>query len=338
MAGFGIRDGRRQAKENLSFNEGGDCARCGGSQGPSSLPGYLQCSSCGYEWADPNHSSQRIRHQSSVHDEQEKINSFRNELESGSGLARVLGIEKDLSDEQEQQLGRLQDKWMTAMKGHYNAAEEERKPLMISFDDEGENLVNTEVGAIHISHNDFDGGEEVRVEYPGYGTEFYGYNEDSSQGWRRGRSLEETARNMAAIINRRSKLVHAFADEGVVVLEMRDNALDPASLVLYVDDPGGKNLIAEKHGVSLDPDDVQMFEDYQEVLRLVLDDGIITPSEDQLLWVMRQNLGIDDAAHVRLVLENFSGEAVKECPGCGGMASLYPEHTAWWCEPCQAWL
>ena len=52
--GFGIREGRRQAKENLSSNDDGECARCGGNSAPSSIPGYLQCVKCAYEWSDPD--------------------------------------------------------------------------------------------------------------------------------------------------------------------------------------------------------------------------------------------------------------------------------------------
>ena len=51
--GFGIREGRRQARENLSSTEGGDCGRCGGGATSSNIPGYLQCVKCGYEWKDP---------------------------------------------------------------------------------------------------------------------------------------------------------------------------------------------------------------------------------------------------------------------------------------------
>ena len=59
------------------------------------------------------------------------------------------------------------------MKGHFNTATEERKPSMINFDDD--NIVSTEVGSITIVSNGFDGGEEIRLEYPGIGTEFYCY-------------------------------------------------------------------------------------------------------------------------------------------------------------------
>ena len=83
-----------------------------------------------------------------------------------SELANVLGVKKDLTGEQEQSLKRLEDKWMSGMQGHYNAAAEERKPLMISFDDD-DNILSTEVAAITIVSNGFDGGEEIRLEYPG---------------------------------------------------------------------------------------------------------------------------------------------------------------------------
>ena len=56
----------------------------------------------------------------------EKIEQFKQEMASGE-LASVLGINKNLTGEQEQSLQRLEDKWMSGMQGHYNAAEE-RKP------------------------------------------------------------------------------------------------------------------------------------------------------------------------------------------------------------------
>ena len=47
MAGFGnMRKGRREAVDNLGFNEGGDCPRCGGEAQPSTMNGYLHCVSC----------------------------------------------------------------------------------------------------------------------------------------------------------------------------------------------------------------------------------------------------------------------------------------------------
>ena len=55
MAEWGFRKGRREAAENLSVAEEGDCPRCGGEKQPSSLPGYLSCARCQYEWKDPNH-------------------------------------------------------------------------------------------------------------------------------------------------------------------------------------------------------------------------------------------------------------------------------------------
>ena len=92
------------------------------------------------------------------------IEQFKQEMASGE-LANVLGINKNLTGEQEQSLKRLEDKWMSGMQGHYNAAAEERKPLMISFDDD-DNILSTEVAAITIVSNGFDGGEE-RSNIPG---------------------------------------------------------------------------------------------------------------------------------------------------------------------------
>ena len=335
--GFGIREGRRQAKENLSGTEEGDCARCGGNATSSSIPEYLQCLKCGNEWKDPDASSSTSGPRDSISRDTEKLNEFKIEMESGQGLARVLGVDDGLDSDQKESLGRLQDKWMDGMHGQYNAAEEERKPLMIAFDDD-DNLLETQVGAIHLSDNIFDGGEEIRIEYPGLGTEFYIINEDDALGWKRGRTLNETARNIASIINRISTLVHASAEGTSVTIELRDVKLETESLVIYVDDPGGRNMTVERLGVILDPDDVQVYEDYHKVVQIALADGIITPSEDQLLWAMRQNLGISDEDHVRIVIDLFGESAVKECPGCGVNAPLYLEHSAWWCDGCQQWV
>ena len=335
--GFGIREGRRQAKENLSIDEEGDCARCGGNADASSIPGYLQCSKCGYEWKDPAAESSQKGPRDSISRDSEKLEEFKREMESGSGLARVLGVDDGLDAEQKESLFRLQDKWMSGMQGQYNAAEEERKPLMIAFD-EDDNLLETQVGAIHISDNVFDGGEEIRIEYPGRGTEFYVINEDDALGWKRGRNLQETARNIASIINRTSQLVHASAEGNSVSIELRDVKLDSDSLVIYVDDPGGKNMSVERLGVTLDPDEIQVYEDYHQVIKIALADGIITPSEDQMLWAMRQNLGISDEDHVRIVIDIFGDNAVKECPDCGINVPLFPEYSAWWCEGCQHWV
>ena len=335
--GFGIRDGRRQAKENLSASDEGDCARCGGAATPSSLPDYLQCAKCGYEWKDPEATASSTGPRDSISRDSEKLDEFKLEMESGQGLARVLGVDDGLDSEQKASLFRLQDKWMSGMHGQYNAAEDERKPLMIAFDDD-DNLLETQVGAIHLSDNVFDGGEEIRIEYPGLGTEFYIINDDDDLGWKRGRTLQETARNIASIINRTSNLVHASQEGTSVTIELRDVKLDSNSLVIYVDDPGGRNMTVERLGVILDPDDVQVYEDYHKVVKIALADGIITPSEDQLLWAMRQNLGITDEDHVRIVIDLFGEAAVKECPECGINAPLHIEYSAWWCEGCQQWV
>ena len=267
LMGFGIRDGRRQAKDNLSTNEEGDCSRCGGSATASSIPGYLQCSKCNYEWKDPDSEDNISGPRDSISRDTERLDEFKREMQSGQGLARVLGVDDGLDDAQKKSLNRLQDKWMSGMHGQYNAAEEERKPLMISFDDE-DNLLETQVGKIHLSDNVFDGGEEIRVEYPGKGTEFYVINEDDALGWKRGRTLQETARNIASIINRTSNLVHASAEGTSVSLELRDVKLDKDSIVIFVDDPGGKNMSVERLGVMLDPDEIQVYEDYHQVIKI----------------------------------------------------------------------
>ncbi len=335
MAEFGFRKGRRQAAENLSFNEEGDCPRCGGEKQPSSLPGYLSCSKCQYEWKDPDHVVHKRGPPENHRRDAELIEEFKKEMSQGH-LSNVLGIDKNLSSEQEASLQRLEDKWMSGMSGHFNAAAEERKPLMISFDDD-DNLVDTTIGSITIVANGFDGGEEIRLEYPGLGTEFYAYDEASETGWRKGRSAEDTARSITNVINRFSNLVYANLEGSTILLELRDNELNSESLVIFVDDPGGTDIVAEKGGVSMDPRDVRMLDDYRVVVEACLADGIISPSEDQMLWAMRQQLGIDDHHHVQIVQQIFGDHALKECTSCGSMAELYVDYAAWYCQSCENW-
>ncbi|MBT3658066.1 MAG: hypothetical protein HN874_01000 [Euryarchaeota archaeon] len=335
MAEWGFRKGRREAAENLTVEDEGDCPRCGGEKQPSSLAGYLSCSKCQYEWKDPNHVAKKSGPPDNYRRDSELIEEFKREMQSGD-LSNVLGIEKGLSGAQEQSLQRLEDKWMSGMSGHFNPASEERKPLMISFDDD-DNLVDTTVGSITIVANGFDGGEEIRLEYPGLGTEFYAYDELSETGWRRGRSPEDTARSITNVINRFSKLVYANQDGATILLELRGEKLNPDSLVIFVDDPGGTDIVAEKAGVSMDPRDIKMVEDYRVVVGICLADGIISPSEDQMLWAMRQQLGIDDQLHVQIVQQIFGDHALKECTGCGEMAELYADYSAWYCQSCESW-
>ena len=337
MAGIGnIRKGRRDAVDNLQYTEGGDCPRCGGEAQPSTITGYLLCSACNHEWEDPNHEvSAKKAPPPTYRQDAEMIEEFKKEVASGS-LAGVLGVDSNLSEEQEASLGRLEEKWMTGMKGHFNTATEDRKPLMISFDDE-DNIVSTEVAALTIVANGFDGGEEIRLEYPGMGTEFYEFNVADPNGWRKGRTAEHTARSICNLINNNSKLVYATLQGVRISFELKDSKLKSESLVLFVDDPGGTDIVAEKNGVVLDARDVRDFEDYRSVVELVLEDGIISPSEDQLLWSMRQQLGIDDVYHVQMVLEICGEKALKECTGCGKMVPLYPEYAAWYCQACEMW-
>ena len=335
MAEWGFRKGRREAADNLSVEEEGDCPRCGGEKQPSSLAGYLSCSRCQYEWKDPNHVAKKSGPPENYRRDSELIEEFKREMQSGD-LSNVLGIEKGLSGAQEASLQRLEDKWMSGMSGHFNAASEERKPLMISFDDD-DNLVDTTVGSITIVANGFDGGEEIRLEYPGIGTEFYAYDEASETGWRRGRGPDDTARSITNVINRFSNLVYANQDGATILLELRSEKLNPDSLVIFVDDPGGTDIVAEKSGVSMDPRDIKMVEDYRVVVGICLADGIISPSEGQMLWAMRQQLGIDDQLHVQIVQQIFGDHALKECTGCGEMAELYADYSAWYCQSCESW-
>ena len=335
MAEWGFRKGRREAAENLSYNEEGDCPRCGGEKQPSTLAGYLSCSSCQYEWKDPDHVAVKRGPPANYRRDAELIEEFKKEM-AGGELSNVLGIDKGLSSQQEASLKRLEDKWMTGMSGHFNAAAEERKPLMISFDDD-DNLVDTTIGSITIVANGFDGGEEIRLEYPGLGTEFYVFDEATETGWRKGRTAEDTARSITMVINKFSNLVYANQDGAVILLKLRDQNLNPDSLVIFIDDPGGTDIIAEKSGVSMDPRDITMIEDYKTVVEICLADGIISPSEDQMLWAMRQQLGIDDYVHVQIVQQIFGDHALKECTGCGQMAELYPDYAAWYCSSCEDW-
>ena len=333
---MGIRRGRKEASENLSISEEGDCPRCGGETGDSSMSGYLMCMRCNYEWKDPNAEAITRGPPPNFRRDSELIDEFRQDMESGE-LKDILGIDKNLSSEQEASLGRLQDKWISGMQGHFNAASEERKPLTISFDDD-DNLVETTVASMTLVANDFDGGEEIRLEYPGLGTEFYVFDEESQTGWRKGRTAEDTARSIANVINKNSNLVYANNEGEHITFEMRTSELDPASLVLFVDDPGGTDIIFEKGGVSLDYRQAVSLDDYRVAVEIVLEDGIISPSEDQLLWAMRQQLGIDDAKHVRIIMEYLGDRALKECPDCGTMSELYPEYFAWYCQSCEAWI
>ena len=329
--------GLAEAKDNLAVEEDGDCPRCGGSSNSSSIPGYVSCDRCRYEWADPNATTKKRGPKESIHSQSEMVKQFKEEMESGTGLSKVLGIEENLSKEQQEGLSRLQDKWIDGMQGHFNAAEEERKPLMISFD-EDDNILETQVGKLTLLNNEFDGGEEIRVEYPGRGTEFYLLNDQSDKGWRRGRTIGDTARNIASIINKESEFVYAHNEANVVVFELRDNSLNPDSIVLYIDDPGNKDMIAEKDGVTLEPEAASNESDYQTAVELVLSDGVITPSEDQLLWAMRQHLGISEIRHMEIVVTIFGESVTKECTGCAKPAPLFVEHNAWYCDGCEMWL
>ena len=170
-----------------------------------------------------------------------------------------------------------------------------------------------------------------------YGTEFYAYNESSPTGWKRGRTKEDTARSITNTIHRHSRLVYANLEGSSIHLELREESLQASALVVFADDPGGQDIVAEKGGIRLDHREIQVIDDYKSVVELVLEDGIISPSEDQLLWAMRQQLGIDDHHHVSIVMQMFGDQAQKECTSCSGMAELYPEHAAWYCHTCEAW-
>ena len=310
-----IRRGRKDAKENLENHEAIDDAF-------AERRALLE-----------SDESQDVQDFIEDPREQERI---RKELEEGGELHKMLGIDQNLSTEQEASLQRLEDKWMSGLQGTYNAAEEDRKPLMISFDDE-DNIQHTDIGSVTILGNNFDGGEEIRLEYPGKGTEFYTLDYEDESGWRKGKNSEHTARNIASIINKRSSLVHAFSESNKIIFELRDSSLNPDSLVIFVDDPGGQDMVAEKQGVELDSRDITL-QDYQEVVKLALADGIITPSEDQMLWSMRQALNISEDEHVHIVRAMFGDNVLKECTVCNSMAILYPEHSAWYCENCENWV
>ena len=329
------RKGVRESAERLSVEEDGDCPRCGGETDDSSLSGYLSCLKCGYEFKDPNFVSQRSGpSRRGIADDARDLDRFRQELSSGE-WENILG-NKDVDSQQSASLKRLQSKWMEGMKGHFNTASEERKPLMISFDDD-DNVQDTVVGSVTLITNNFDGGEEVRIEYPGIGTEFYVLDDNSPQGWRRGVSQDDTARSIAYTINKHSKLVYSHSVGPQILFEMRNKSLDVDSLVIFVDDPGGQDMIAEKGGVSLDPRDMYRLDDFKTAVEIVLADGVITPSEDQLIYAMREQLGISDQDYIRIVVSLFDESVLKECYQCGGGSKLYTEHLAWYCDQCQMW-
>ena len=96
-------------------------------------------------------------------------------------------------------------------------------------------------------------------------------------------------------------------------------------------------MVAEKGGVSLDPRDVHRLDDFKTAVEIVLADGVITPSEDQLLYAMRDQLGISDQDYIRIVVGLFGEDVLKECYNCGGGAQLFTEHLAWYCDGCQTW-
>ena len=66
--------------------------------------------------------------------------------------------------------------------------------------------------------------------------------------------------------------------------------------------------------------------------------SIQNQKEDELLWIMRSNLGISDEQHMQLILNRFGEDIIKECPACHAMTPYYPEHGGWWCESCQNWV
>ena len=149
---MGIRRGRKEASENLTISEEGDCPRCGGESVDSTISGFLLCSRCNYEWKDPDTTPEEKVPPPNYRRDEELIDEFKQELENGE-LKDLLGIDKNLSSEQEQSLVRLQDKWMGGMQGQFNAAAEERTPLSISFDDD-DNLVETTVASMTLVAND----------------------------------------------------------------------------------------------------------------------------------------------------------------------------------------
>ena len=301
------------------------------------MAGYLMCSRCGHEWVDPDAASPKRSPPPTFRRDSNALNEIKSEMESGGELSKLLGVDKDISGKQKESLTRLQDKWLTGMHGTFNAAEEERVPLSISFDEE-DNLQATVVAKLTLLSNQFDGGEEIRIEYPGFGTEFYTYEEGDERGWNRGNSPENTARNIASVINKRSDLVYANNEGSTILFEMRKPELDAKSLVLYIEDPGETDMVAEKDGVNLDPRAATMLSDYQAAVELVLADGVITPSEDQLLWAMRRQLGISEDEHVAIIRAMFGDGAIKECTFCSSPAKLYPEYAAWYCEACENWV
>ena len=149
---------------------------------------------------------------------------------------------------------------------------------MISFDDD-DNILSTEVAAITIVSNGFDGGEDS-FEYPGCAAPgstltTSEVQPDGNGGKRRSHGSLHCERHQSVV-----KLVYANLQGVRISFDLRDDSLNAASFVIFVDDPGGTDIVAEKGGVVLDSRDFSTIQDYRTVVEMVLEDGIISPSED----------------------------------------------------------
>jgi len=67
-------------------------------------------------------------------------------------------------------------------------------------------------------------------------------------------------------------------------------------------------------------------------------EDVFLGKKDELLWIMRSNLGISEEQHMQLILNRFGEGVIKECPACHAMTPYYPDHGGWWCESCQNWV
>ena len=78
-----------------------------------------------------------------------------------------------------------------------------------------------------------------------------------------------------------------------------------------------------------------MIEDYKNVIEIVLEDGIISPSEDQMLWAMRQQLGIDEQGVTQIVQNLFESRKNVQRWKNGG---TLPRYAAWYRYACEVWV
>ena len=217
------------------------------------------------------------------------------------------------------------------MQGHYNAASEDRKPLMINFDDD-DNLVSTEL--LHWQSYRTDLMEGRNSAWISGNWNWILCVQWAKSYWMEARTIER----------RNGSLNHQchqpFIPIGLCKSRRQPNIvrttrwkLKPESLVLFVDDPGGQDSSAEKE-VSSSIQRRQCMDDYRNVIALVLEDGIISPSEDQMMWVMRQQLGIK-RNNTWLLFRKFLVQTPSKNVKLQSNGWTLPWIPSWYCQPCE---